>query len=72
MDYRIGNYERDEALAQSCRQYLHDCGEQKTIECAARYQRKAIETEEAPDGPWNRYAEALRDAIQNAKETKAA
>jgi hypothetical protein len=76
MDYRIGEFDKDEALAQLARDYLQAVGVAMTSTRAAECERKAQEYRDS-DCPtyavsFRREAEALRDAIENLKETKAA
>jgi hypothetical protein len=76
MEYQIGRFSRDEALAQLAREYVQVVGlakaERRATECertAADYESRGVPTYAES---FARHAEALRDAIQNAKETKAA
>jgi hypothetical protein len=73
MRYTIGELPRDEAIAQLARNYLHDVGEEKTMQRIRQYERLAAECSVPTYAEsYARHAEALRDAVENKKEIKAA
>lgn len=72
MEYQIGRFSQDEALAQLARDYVNAVGIETAERRADFYQQAA---KECPD-PTNaesfaRHAEALRDAIHVIRETRA-